>query len=133
MESTCLSVVLILGLLKRMSTGEIGEVNEIVKDLAVLVNDQGVMIDDISSNIDNSHAATAQATAQLRNSSLTCLLILIFGIVLLIVIIVVLKKEAKKEAYRKCLESNGVADSLTQGSFSKAKKSLSLWLQEASS
>ncbi|KAG2305337.1 hypothetical protein Bca52824_033988 [Brassica carinata] len=43
------------------------------------------------------------------------------------------KKEAKKEAYRKCLESNGVADSLTQGSFSKARKSLSLWLQEASS
>ncbi|KAF2611465.1 hypothetical protein F2Q70_00007523 [Brassica cretica] len=77
---------------------QIGEVNEIFKDLAVLVNDQGVMIDDISSNIDNSQAATAQATAQLRkaaktqraNSSLTCLLILIFGIVLLIVIIVVL-------------------------------------------
>ncbi|CAH2072572.1 unnamed protein product [Thlaspi arvense] len=77
---------------------QIGEVNEIFKDLAVLVNDQGIMIDDISSNIDNSHAATAQATSQLRkasktqraNSSLTCLLILIFGIVLLIVIIVVL-------------------------------------------
>ncbi|KAL0751432.1 hypothetical protein Bca101_033435 [Brassica carinata] len=77
---------------------QIGEVNEIFKDLAVLVNDQGVMIDDISSNIDNSHAATSQATAQLRkasktqraNSSLTCLLILIFGIVILIVIIVVL-------------------------------------------
>ncbi|KAL1213037.1 Syntaxin-21 [Cardamine amara subsp. amara] len=77
---------------------QIGEVNEIFKDLAVLVNDQGIMIDDISSNIDNSHAATSQATAQLRkasktqraNSSLTCLLILIFGIVLLIVIIVVL-------------------------------------------
>ncbi|KAL0843196.1 hypothetical protein Bca101_016441 [Brassica carinata] len=77
---------------------QIGEVSEIFKDLAVLVNDQGVMIDDISSNIDNSQAATAQATAQLRkaskiqraNSSLTCLLILIFGIVLLIVVIVVL-------------------------------------------
>ncbi|CAN6974961.1 unnamed protein product [Brassica oleracea var. botrytis] len=72
---------------------QIGEVNEIFKDLAVLVNDQGM-----TSNIDNSQAATAQATAQLRkaaktqraNSSLTCLLILIFGIVLLIVIIVVL-------------------------------------------
>ncbi|CAH8381468.1 unnamed protein product [Eruca vesicaria subsp. sativa] len=77
---------------------QIGEVNEIFKDLAVLVNDQGVMIDDISSNIENSQAATAQAIAQLRiasktqraNSSLTCLLILIFGIVLLIVIIVVM-------------------------------------------
>ncbi|CAN8256064.1 unnamed protein product [Cochlearia groenlandica] len=77
---------------------QIGEVSEIFKDLAVLVNGQGIMIDDISSSIDNAHAATAQATGQLRkasktqrsNSSLTCLLILIFGIVLLIVIIVVL-------------------------------------------
>ncbi|XP_010549840.1 PREDICTED: syntaxin-21 [Tarenaya hassleriana] len=76
---------------------QIGEVNEIFKDLAVLVHDQGIVIDDISSNIENSHAATAQATTQLKkasksqrsNSSLACLLILIFGIVLLIVIIVV--------------------------------------------
>ncbi|KAG7555535.1 Syntaxin N-terminal domain [Arabidopsis suecica] len=77
---------------------QISEVNEIFKDLAGLVNHQGIIVDDISANIDNSHAATTQATAQLRkaaktqrsNSSLTCLLILIFGIVLLIVIIVVL-------------------------------------------
>ncbi|GAA0146962.1 SNARE protein [Lithospermum erythrorhizon] len=75
---------------------QIGEVNEIFKDLAVLVHEQGVMIDDIGSNIDNSHAATAQGRAQLAkaaktqrsNSSLTCLLLVIFGIVLLIVIIV---------------------------------------------
>ncbi|CAH8271330.1 unnamed protein product [Arabidopsis lyrata] len=77
---------------------QIGEVNDMFKDLAGLVNHQGVIVDDINSHIDNSHAATTQATAQLRkaaktqrsNSSLTCLLILIFGIVLLIVIIVVL-------------------------------------------
>ncbi|CAE6105221.1 unnamed protein product [Arabidopsis arenosa] len=77
---------------------QISEVNEMFKDLAGLVNHQGIIVDDISANIDNSHAATTQATAQLRkaaktqrsNSSLTCLLILIFGIVLLIVIIVVL-------------------------------------------
>ncbi|GFY83951.1 syntaxin/t-SNARE family protein [Actinidia rufa] len=76
---------------------QIGEVNDIFKDLAVLVHEQGVMIDDISSNIENSHAATTQATSQLAkaskiqrsNSSLTCLLLLIFGIVLIIVIIVV--------------------------------------------
>ncbi|XP_028115690.1 syntaxin-23-like, partial [Camellia sinensis] len=41
---------------------QIGEVNEIFKDLAVLVHEQGVMIDDISSNIESSHAGTAQAT-----------------------------------------------------------------------
>ncbi|CAD5334166.1 unnamed protein product [Arabidopsis thaliana] len=75
---------------------QIGEVNEIFKDLAVLVNDQGVMIDDIGTHIDNSRAATSQGKSQLvqaaktqkSNSSLTCLLLVIFGIVLLIVIIV---------------------------------------------
>ncbi|XP_008797975.1 syntaxin-22-like [Phoenix dactylifera] len=75
---------------------QIGEVNEIFKDLAVLVHDQGVMIDDIDSNIENSRAATAQAKTQLAkasktqksNSSLTCLLVVIFGVVLLIVFIV---------------------------------------------
>ncbi|XP_047338277.1 syntaxin-22-like isoform X2 [Impatiens glandulifera] len=75
---------------------QIGEVNEIFKDLAVLVHDQGVMIDDIGSSMDNSHAATVQAKSQLAkaaktqksNSSLTCLLLVIFGIVILIVVII---------------------------------------------
>ncbi|XP_027101583.1 syntaxin-22 isoform X1 [Coffea arabica] len=75
---------------------QIGEVNEIFKDLAVLVHEQGTMIDDIGSNIENAHAATAQGKSQLAkaaktqksNTSLTCLLLVIFGIVLLIVIIV---------------------------------------------
>nr|ARQ31701.1 vacuolar SNARE SYP22 [Petunia x hybrida] len=61
---------------------QIGEVNEIFKDLAVLVHEQGTMIDDIGSNIENSHASTAQGRSQLAkaaktqrsNSSLTCLL-----------------------------------------------------------
>lgn len=75
---------------------QIGEVNEIFKDLAVLVHEQGVMIDDIGSNIEGAQAATAQGKSQLvkaaktqrSNSSLTCLLLVIFGIVLLIVIII---------------------------------------------
>ncbi|CAJ1931096.1 unnamed protein product [Sphenostylis stenocarpa] len=75
---------------------QIGEVNEIFKDLAVLVHEQGTMIDDIGSNIENSHEATLQAKSQLgkasktqrSNSSLTCLLLVIFGVVLLIVIVV---------------------------------------------
>nr|KAJ0216728.1 hypothetical protein LSAT_V11C300148330 [Lactuca sativa] len=45
-----------------------GEVNEISKDLAVLVHVQGAMIVDIGSNIENSHAATAQARIQLSES-----------------------------------------------------------------
>ncbi|KAF5460353.1 hypothetical protein F2P56_020231 [Juglans regia] len=75
---------------------QIGEVNEIFKDLAVLVHEQGAMIDDIGSNIESSQAATSQGKSQLvkasktqrSNSSLACLLLVIFGIVLLIVIIV---------------------------------------------
>ncbi|KAK1418980.1 hypothetical protein QVD17_28134 [Tagetes erecta] len=75
---------------------QIGEVNEIFKDLAVLVHEQGAMIDDIGSNIENSHAATAQgkshlakaSKAQKSNSSMTCLLFVILGIVLLIVVII---------------------------------------------
>ncbi|CAI9291446.1 unnamed protein product [Lactuca saligna] len=75
---------------------QIGEVNEIFKDLAVLVHEQGTMIDDIGSNIENSHAATLQGKSHLAkasktqrsNSSMTCLLMVILGIVLLIVIII---------------------------------------------
>ncbi|KAK4769542.1 hypothetical protein SAY86_027692 [Trapa natans] len=75
---------------------QIGEVNDIFKDLAVLVHEQGTMIDDIGTHIENSHAATAQANSNLvkaaktqrSNSSLACLLLVIFGVVLLIVIIV---------------------------------------------
>lgn len=75
---------------------QIGEVNEIFKDLAVLVHDQGAVIDDIDTHVENSVAATAQARAQLvkaaktqkSSSSLICLLLVIFGVVLLIVIIV---------------------------------------------
>ncbi|KAB2000457.1 hypothetical protein ES319_D12G233100v1 [Gossypium barbadense] len=75
---------------------QIGEVNEIFKDLAVLVHEQGTMIDDIGTHIENSRAATVQAKSHLvkaaktqrSNSSLTCLLLVIFAIVILIVIIV---------------------------------------------
>ncbi|XP_030457241.1 syntaxin-22-like [Syzygium oleosum] len=75
---------------------QIGEVNDIFKDLAVLVHEQGTVIDDISSHVDNAQAATSQgktllakaAKTQRSNSSLACLLLVIFGIVLLIVIIV---------------------------------------------
>ncbi|KAM3682733.1 hypothetical protein ACB098_12G095300 [Castanea mollissima] len=48
---------------------QISEVNEIFKDLAVLVHEQGVMIDDISSNIESSHTATTEASSQLQKAS----------------------------------------------------------------
>lgn len=48
---------------------QIGEVNEIFKDLAVLVHEQGVVIDDIHSNIEASAAATSQAKQQIAKAS----------------------------------------------------------------
>ncbi|XP_010322499.1 syntaxin-22-like [Solanum lycopersicum] len=77
---------------------QIGELNEMFKDLALLVHEQGTMLDDISSNIGSSHDATAQAAKQLTkaskiqqcNSSTSCLLLVIFGVILLIIIVLVL-------------------------------------------
>lgn len=48
---------------------QIGEANEIFKDLAVLVHEQGVVIDDISSNIEASSSATVQGRVQLIKAS----------------------------------------------------------------
>ncbi|XP_039069648.1 syntaxin-22-like [Hibiscus syriacus] len=48
---------------------QIGQVNDIFKDLAVLVHDQGVVIDDISSNIDASSSSTTQGRVQLAKGS----------------------------------------------------------------
>ncbi|KAK8587726.1 hypothetical protein V6N13_086706 [Hibiscus sabdariffa] len=48
---------------------QIEQVNDIFKDLAVLVHDQGVVIDDISSNIESSSSATTQAKVQLAKAS----------------------------------------------------------------
>ncbi|XP_044501454.1 syntaxin-22-like [Mangifera indica] len=48
---------------------QIGEANEIFKDLAVLVHEQGVVIDDIHSNIESSAAATSNAKVQLAKAS----------------------------------------------------------------
>ncbi|GJV76815.1 syntaxin-22-like protein [Tanacetum coccineum] len=50
---------------------QIGEVNEVFKDLAVLVHEQGTMIDDIGSSIENSNAATAQGKSHLVKASKT--------------------------------------------------------------
>ena len=48
---------------------QIGQVNEIFKDLAVLVHEQGIVIDDIQSNIEASAGATTQAKVQLAKAS----------------------------------------------------------------
>jgi syntaxin 7 len=44
---------------------QIGEVNEIFQDLAVLVNEQGTMIDDIEANIVRTSAKTKEARGEL--------------------------------------------------------------------
>ncbi|KAI3950058.1 hypothetical protein MKW98_008503 [Papaver atlanticum] len=75
---------------------EIVEIHEIFKDLAVLVHEQGDAILEIDKNVYKSHTAIEQGKSQLEkaaktqksNSSLTCMLWVIFALVLLIVIIV---------------------------------------------
>eukprot|EP00850_Spirogloea_muscicola_P006045 SM000028S10139 [mRNA] locus=s28:514817:518207:- [translate_table: standard] len=74
---------------------QIGEVHEIFKDLAVLIHEQGGMIDDIEANIESGHALTMQANTQLSKAaksqrsanSLTCWLMCIFGGALLIILL----------------------------------------------
>ncbi|PON50506.1 t-SNARE [Trema orientale] len=76
---------------------QIGEANEIFKDLAVLVHEQGIVIDDIQSNIDSSSGATAQARAQLGKASKSgksraswCWWVLVIFVVALLVFLLVL-------------------------------------------
>ncbi|CAM6022931.1 unnamed protein product [Sphagnum balticum] len=74
---------------------QIGEVNEIFKDLAVLVNEQGYMIDDIESHIESANAASVQSNRQLvkavktqkSGSSIMCLILVIVGVALLLFVI----------------------------------------------
>ncbi|OVA09718.1 Target SNARE coiled-coil domain [Macleaya cordata] len=47
---------------------EIGQANEIFRDLAVLVHGQSVVIDDIASNVESSAAVTANAKTQLSKA-----------------------------------------------------------------
>ncbi|KAF6137351.1 hypothetical protein GIB67_036388 [Kingdonia uniflora] len=50
---------------------QFGEVNEIFKNLAVLIHDQGITIDDLDSFVDRSHAATEPAKIELAKASKT--------------------------------------------------------------
>ncbi|CAI5514795.1 unnamed protein product [Closterium sp. Naga37s-1] len=71
---------------------QIVEVNEIFQDLAVLVREQGGMIDDIEANIEGSRAQAVNANKQLtqaarsqrESSSFTCWVMAVFAIALFI-------------------------------------------------
>ncbi|EIE21609.1 snare-domain-containing protein [Coccomyxa subellipsoidea C-169] len=75
---------------------QIGEVNEIFQDLAVLVNDQGLMLDDIESNIERTADRTRAAGSELvraeryqRSSrNKMCLILLIVAFVLAVIVLV---------------------------------------------
>lgn len=76
---------------------QIGEANEIFKDLAVLVHDQGIVIDDIQSNIDTSAGATVQAKAQLAKANKSvksknkwCWWVLLIFVAVLVIFLIVL-------------------------------------------
>lgn len=79
-------------------TGQIGEVHQIFQDLAVLVHDQGEMLDDIESNLTRAGTQTQDAHVQIlraersqrRSRNTWCFLLLlaagVVGILLLIVL-----------------------------------------------
>ncbi|XP_062010462.1 syntaxin-22-like [Rosa rugosa] len=76
---------------------QIGEASEIFRDLAVLVHEQGVVIDDIHSNIDNSSAATTQARVQLakaskgvKTRSSWCWWVMAIVVVVIVVVLIIL-------------------------------------------
>ncbi|XP_021895644.1 syntaxin-22-like [Carica papaya] len=77
---------------------QIVEANDIFKDLAVLVHDQHVVIDDVRSNIDASSAASAQSKVLLAKASESvksrtswCWWVLVvFGLILVIVLLVLI-------------------------------------------
>lgn len=76
---------------------QIGQANEIFKDLAVLVHEQGVVIDDIQSNIGSSAAGTAQARVQLAKASKSsksksswCWWVLVIFVIAVVIFLVIL-------------------------------------------
>ncbi|KAH9546764.1 hypothetical protein CY35_12G118300 [Sphagnum magellanicum] len=74
---------------------QIGEVNEIFKELADLVNEQGYLIDDIDSHIQRANYGTFQGNRQFvktvkiqkSGSSIICVILVILGVALLLFII----------------------------------------------
>ncbi|XP_062105279.1 syntaxin-22-like [Humulus lupulus] len=48
---------------------QIKETNEIFKDLAVLVHDQGIVIEEVNTNLDSASVATSEANTQLAKAS----------------------------------------------------------------
>ncbi|PIM98856.1 SNARE protein PEP12/VAM3/Syntaxin 7/Syntaxin 17 [Handroanthus impetiginosus] len=76
---------------------QIGEANEIFKDLAVLIHDQGVTIDDIGQNVEASAVATTQSKLQLSKASKSgkskasrCWWVLAIIVVVLVILLLVL-------------------------------------------
>jgi syntaxin 7 len=79
-------------------TGQIGEVHQIFQDLAVLVVDQGEMLDDIESNITRAAERTADASVQISRAersqrsarSKWCFLLVITMIVVGLLMLIIL-------------------------------------------
>jgi len=72
------------------------QVNEIFRDLAHMVDEQGVMIDNIQSNIEDSHSSTTRAVEELRSASThqrsarskMCWIALILLVIVVIIVVV---------------------------------------------
>ncbi|XP_077250175.1 syntaxin-21-like isoform X2 [Tasmannia lanceolata] len=76
---------------------QIGQANEIFRDLAVLVHEQGVVIDDIDSNVEGSYLSTTQAKTDLGKASKSvksgtswCWWVAIIFVVVVVIVVLVL-------------------------------------------
>mmetsp|Transcript_9760 Transcript_9760/g.10814 ORF Transcript_9760/g.10814 Transcript_9760/m.10814 type:complete len:152 (-) Transcript_9760:199-654(-) len=77
--------------------GQMAQVNEIMKDLADLVNEQGQMIDNIETNVEHTHQNTTEAVSEVSKAAKyqkkarnkLCILAIGTVVAVLIVIIVV--------------------------------------------
>lgn len=75
---------------------QIGEVNEIFQDLAVLVNDQGMQLDDIESNITRTAERTLEGNRELIQAersqrsarNRTCWILMVVAVVMVVLVLV---------------------------------------------
>jgi len=75
---------------------QIGEVNEIFQDLAVLVNDQGLQLDDIEANITRTADRTLEGNRELLQAersqraarNLTCWILMVVAVIMVVLVLV---------------------------------------------
>merc|ERR1712025_1346812 len=87
----------------RQLEADIGDVNQIFKDLAAMVHDQGEMVDSIEANVESASIRVTEGTEQLRQAERyqnkarkKKMILAIIGIVVLVIIISIIVHSTSK-------------------------------------